>query len=46
MDLIDSADEELPTAKATVERSKVAAATARTDLDKHRKSHSRSGSPE
>jgi len=35
MDLIDLADEELPAAKATVERSKAAAATARVDLDKH-----------
>jgi hypothetical protein len=36
MDLIDLADEELPAARATVERSKAAAATARVDLDKHR----------
>ena len=35
MDLIDLADEELPAARATVERSKAAAATARVDLDKH-----------
>ena len=33
MDLIDLADEELPAARATVERSKAAAATARVDLD-------------
>ena len=36
MDLIDLADEELPVARATVERSKAAAVTARMDLDKHR----------
>jgi hypothetical protein len=36
MDLIDLADEELPAAKAAVERSKAAALTARMDLDKHR----------
>jgi len=35
MDLIDLADEELPAARATVERSKAASATARVDLDKH-----------
>ena len=35
MDLIDLADEELPAAKAAVERSKAAAVTARMDLEKH-----------
>ena len=35
MNLIDLADEELPTARATVEKSKAAAVTARRDLDKH-----------
>jgi hypothetical protein len=35
MDLIDLADEELPAARATVERSKAAAAMARGELDKH-----------
>ena len=35
MDLIHLADEELPAARATVERSKAAAVTARTELDKH-----------
>jgi hypothetical protein len=35
MDLIDLADEELPAAKATVERARTAAATARGELDKH-----------
>jgi hypothetical protein len=35
MDLIHLADEELPAARATVERSKAAAATARMELDKH-----------
>jgi hypothetical protein len=35
MDLIDLADEELPAARATVECSKAAAATARGELDKH-----------
>jgi hypothetical protein len=35
MDLIDLADDELPAARATVERSKAAAVTARTELDKH-----------
>jgi hypothetical protein len=35
MDLIHLADEELPVARATVERSKAAAVTARTELDKH-----------
>ena len=35
MDLFNLADEELPTARATVERSKVAAAMARGELDKH-----------
>jgi len=35
MDLIDSADKELPDAKATVERAKAAAVTARMELDKH-----------
>jgi hypothetical protein len=35
MDLIDLADEELPAARATVERSKAAAATARGELDQH-----------
>jgi hypothetical protein len=34
MDLMDSADEELPAAKAAVKRSKAAAVTARMDLDK------------
>ena len=35
MDLIDLADEELPGANATVEKSKAAAAMARGELDKH-----------
>jgi hypothetical protein len=35
VDLIHLADEELPAARATVERSKAAAATARRELDKH-----------
>jgi hypothetical protein len=35
MDLIHLADEELPAARATVERSKAAAATARMELDNH-----------
>ncbi len=35
MDLINLADEELPAARATVERSKAAAVTARRELDKH-----------
>jgi len=35
MNLIDLADEELPTARATVEKSKAAAVTARRDLAKH-----------
>jgi hypothetical protein len=35
MDLIHSADEELPTARATVERSKAAVVTAQMELDKH-----------
>jgi len=35
MDLIDLADEELPAARATVERSKAAAITAQMELDKH-----------
>jgi len=35
MNFIDLADEELPTARATVEKSKAAAVTARRDLDKH-----------
>ena len=35
MDLIDLADEELPTALATLERSKAATAEARGELDKH-----------
>jgi len=35
MELIDLADQELPSARATVERSKAAAVTARMDLDKH-----------
>lgn len=35
MDLINLADEELPAARATVERSKAAAAMARGELDKH-----------
>ena len=35
MNLIDLAYEELPTARATVEKSKAAAVTARRDLDKH-----------
>ena len=35
MDLIDLADEELPGARATVEKSKAAAAIARGELDKH-----------
>jgi hypothetical protein len=35
MDLMDLADEELPAARATVEWSKAAAATARGELDKH-----------
>jgi hypothetical protein len=35
VDLIDLADEELPAARATVEKSKAAAVTARRDLDKH-----------
>ena len=35
MNLIDLADEELPAARATVEKSKAAAVTARRDLDKH-----------
>ena len=36
MGLIDLADEELPTARATVEQAKAAAVTARKELDKHR----------
>jgi hypothetical protein len=35
MDLIHLADEELPAARATVERSKAAAVTAQMELDKH-----------
>ena len=35
MDLIDLADEELPTARATVEQAKAAALTARRELDQH-----------
>ena len=35
MDLIHLADEELPAARATVERSNAAAATARMELDNH-----------
>ena len=35
MDLIDLADEELPAARATVERSKTTTATALGELDKH-----------
>jgi hypothetical protein len=35
VDLIDLADEELPAALATIERSKVATAAARGELDKH-----------
>ena len=35
MDLIDLADEELPAARATVERAKAAATTARGELDRH-----------
>src|SRR4029079_9057004 len=35
MNLIDLADEELPTARATVEKSKAAAVTARRELDKN-----------
>jgi hypothetical protein len=35
MDLIHLAEEELPAARATVERSKAAAVTARMELDKH-----------
>jgi hypothetical protein len=35
MDLIDLADEELPAARATLERSKAAAVKARIELDKH-----------
>src|SRR5215475_8622811 len=35
MDLIDLADEELPAARATLERSKAVAAKARGELDKH-----------
>jgi len=35
MDLIDLADEELPVARATVERSKAPAVKAQTELDKH-----------
>jgi hypothetical protein len=35
MDLIDLADDELPAARATVERSKAAAVTAEMELDKH-----------
>jgi hypothetical protein len=35
MDLIDLADEELPTARATVEQAKATAVTARKELDKH-----------
>ena len=34
MNLIDLADEELPTARATVEKSKAAAVTAQTELEK------------
>ena len=37
MDLISLADEELPAARATVERSKAAAVTARMELDKHQR---------
>ena len=36
MDLIDLADQELPSARATVEKSKAAALTARSELDKHK----------
>ena len=35
MDLIQLADEELPAARATVERSKAAAVRAQVELDKH-----------
>lgn len=35
MELIDIADEELPTARGTVEQAKAAAITARKELDKH-----------
>src|SRR5262245_59107968 len=35
MHLIDLADEELPAARSTVDRSKAAAAAARGELDKH-----------
>jgi hypothetical protein len=35
MDLIRLADEELPAARETIERSKAAALTARMELDKH-----------
>jgi hypothetical protein len=37
MDLIQLADKELPAARATVERSKAAAVTARMELDKHQR---------
>ena len=37
MDLIRLADEELPAARATVERSKAAAITARMELDEHQR---------
>jgi hypothetical protein len=37
MDLIQLADEELPAARATVERSKAEAVTARMELDKHQR---------
>ncbi|HEX2447807.1 MAG TPA: hypothetical protein VHK26_06445 [Methyloceanibacter sp.] len=37
MDLIRLADEELPVARATVERSKAAALTARMELDNHQR---------
>jgi hypothetical protein len=37
MDLMHLADEELPAAKATVERSKAAAVAARMELDKHQR---------
>jgi hypothetical protein len=38
MDLIHLADEELPAARATVERSKAAAVRAQVELDKHQPS--------
>jgi len=37
MDLIHLADEEVPAAQATVERSKAAAVTAQVELDKHQR---------